>query len=90
MNYLNPDTLEPGNSDNLHLVVKSTHTGSMQTTVIGLQDRKPPTYVELKLRCELLEAQAVIQHKAMGDMSKEIISLNNELNSILSQLREMK
>lgn len=65
-------------------------TGNMESTLKTLIDNKPLTYPELKIRCELLEAQAVINESAVGAMSREICDLNKQLLDILDELRVMQ
>lgn len=83
MNYINPDTIDNG-------ILSSSHTGTMRAVISRLNDGKPPTYVELKIRCELLEAEAVLHNRAMGDMSKEVCDLNNQIQDMLVELQEMQ
>lgn len=37
----------------------------------------------LKLQNELLKAEAVLNERALGDMSKEVCALNNKLHEII-------
>lgn len=65
----------------------------MNNTEAGVTTINPGvkiTFRSLKLENELLKANAVVDNIAMGQMSKEICDLNNQLQNLLDELKEMQ